>query len=69
MLTSLENLELNQIKKSFFFIVFSSDDNALPHLKKIIDNKGFLVQWISKIKNLITIIATLLLTDSSILIV
>ena len=41
MLTSLENLELNQIKKSFFFIVFSSDDNALPHLKKIIDNKGF----------------------------
>jgi hypothetical protein len=41
MISSLENLELNQIKKSFFFIVFSSDDSAIPYLKKIIENKGF----------------------------
>lgn len=41
MISSLEKFELNQIKKSFFFIVFSSDDNAIPYLKKIIENKGF----------------------------
>lgn len=41
LISSLEKFELNQIKKSFFFIVFSSDDNAIPYLKKIIENKGF----------------------------
>ena len=36
-----ENLKKEEIESSFFFILFNSDDQVLPHLKNIIENKGF----------------------------
>ena len=36
-----ENLKRDEINNSFFFILFNSDDLVLPHLKNIIENKGF----------------------------
>jgi hypothetical protein len=39
-ISNTADLKEDQIKKSFFFIVFTSDDLALPHLKRIIENQG-----------------------------
>ena len=36
-----ENLKREEINNSFFFILFNSDDLVLPHIKNIIENKGF----------------------------
>ncbi|MDA9663707.1 TylF/MycF family methyltransferase [Candidatus Pelagibacter sp.] len=40
-INSTENLKKEEINNSFFFILFNSDDLVLPHLKNIIENKGF----------------------------
>ena len=36
-----ENLKKEEINNSIFFTLFASDDLALPHIKNIIENKGF----------------------------
>jgi len=36
-----ENLKNEEINNSIFFVLFTSDDLALPHIKNIIKNRGF----------------------------